>query len=132
MPVDKFGRSPKTAQNVTNVSGVSLGYVNNNFLRKGQAIDMNGKTIMNLGASQGPTDAVQKKYVNEKYFKRGNPIDMDQKAIKNVLPPSKEGDAANKSYVDSKSVGKSDLDMRGHFVKNVRWPEEDLDLVNRA
>jgi len=93
MPVDKFGRSPTTSQtNVTKVSGVSLGYVNNNFLRKGQAIDMNGKTIMNLGSSQGPTDAVRKKYVNEKFFKRGNPIDMDQKAIKNVLPPTDEGD----------------------------------------
>jgi len=46
MPVDKFGRSPTTSQtNVTNVSGVSLGYVNNIFLRKGQAIDMNRKLL---------------------------------------------------------------------------------------
>jgi len=42
MPVDKFGRSPKTGQNVTNLSGVSHEYVNSNFLRKGQAIDMSG------------------------------------------------------------------------------------------
>jgi len=39
---------------------------------------------------------------------------------------------ANKSYVDSKSVGGSDLDMGGHLAKNVRWPEVDHDLVNRA
>jgi len=57
---------------------------------------------------------------------------MDLKAMKNVLPPTKEGDAATKGYVDSKSVGESDLDMQGHLVKNVRWPEEDQDLVNRA
>jgi len=57
---------------------------------------------------------------------------MDQKAIENILPPTKEGHAATKGYVDSKSAGKSDLDMKGHLVKNVRWSEEDHDLVNRA
>jgi len=31
-----------------------------------------------------------------------------------------------------KSACESDLDMRGHLVKNVRWPEADHDLVNRA
>jgi len=64
-------------------------------------------------------DAVRKKYVNEKSFKRGNPIDMDQNAIKNVLPPTEEGDAATKGYVDSKSAGESDLDMKGHSVRNI-------------
>ena len=49
MPVDQFGRSPKTGQNVTNVSGVSHEYVNSNVLRKGQAIDMSGQNIVNLG-----------------------------------------------------------------------------------
>ena len=32
MTVDKFGRSPNTGQNVTNVAGVSHEYVNSNFL----------------------------------------------------------------------------------------------------
>jgi len=132
MPVDKFKRSPQTEQNITNVVGVSHEYVNSNFLRKGQAIDMSGQSIVNLGSPQGPMDAVRKKYVNEKFFKRGDPIDMNQKAIKNTLSPSEEGDAATKGYVDSKSAGESDLDMRGHLVKNVRWPEEDYNLTNRA
>jgi len=48
------------------------------------------------------------------------------------LSPTEEGDVATKGYVDSKSVGKSDLYMRGHLVKNRRWPEEDHDLVNRG
>ena len=39
---------------------------------------------------------------------------------------------ATKGYVDSKSVGESDLDMNGKLIKNVRWPEEDHDLLNRA
>jgi len=55
---------------------------------------------------------------------------MHQKAIKNVLSPTEEGDAATKGYIDSKSAGESDLDMRGHLVKNVRWPEEDHDSMN--
>jgi len=57
---------------------------------------------------------------------------MNQKAINNVLSPIEEGDAVTKGYVDLKSAGGSDLDMRGHLVKNARWPEEDHDLVNRA
>ena len=97
MTADKFGRSPKTGRNATNVSGVSHEHVNSNFLRKGQATDMSGQSIVNLDSPQGPMDAVRKKYVNEKFFKRGNLIDMNQKAIKNVLPPTKEGDVANKT-----------------------------------
>jgi len=119
MPVDKFGRSLKTGQNVANVSGVSHEYANSNFLRKGQATDMSGQSIVNLASPQSPMDAVRKKYVNEKFFKRGNLIDTDQKATKNVLPPTEEGDVATKGYVDSKSAGKSDLNMRGHSVRNV-------------
>jgi len=69
-PVDKFGRSPTTSQTEIQGSGVSLGCTNNNFLRKGQIIDMNGKIITDLGSGQTPTDAVRKKYVNEKFSKR--------------------------------------------------------------
>ena len=46
--------------------------------------------------------------------------------------PTEEGDAATKGYVDSKSVGESALNMNGNLIKNVRWPEEDHDSVNRA
>ena len=133
MPVDKFGRSATTSQIEIQGSGISLGYINNNFLQKGQMIDMNGKTITNLGSGQTPTDAVRKKDVNEKFFIKDVPVDMQNNPIKNVLAPVDKGDAANKSYVDSKSVGESDLDMNRNLIKNnVRWPEEDQDLVNRA
>jgi len=130
MPVDKFGRSPTTSQ--TEIQGFSLGYINNNFLRKGQMIDMNGKTITNLGSGQTPTDAVRKKHVSEKFFKNGSPVDMQNNPIKTVLAPVDEGDAANKSYVDSNSVGESDLDMGSHLVKNVGWPQETHDAANRT
>jgi len=146
--VDKIGRSPKTGQNVTNVSGVSHEYVNSNFLRKGQAIDMSGQSIVNLGSPRGHMDTVRKKY--EKFFKRGNPIDMDQKAIKNVLPPTEEGDQVNKSYVDSKTVPKQwiennflnryspastmakDLNMDGHRVSYLRDPEQNHRAVTKG
>ena len=76
------------------MSGVSHEYVNSNFLRKGQAIDMSGQSIVNLGSPQGPMDAVSKKYVNEKFFKRGDPIDMNQKEIKTycLQPKRRRGD----------------------------------------
>ena len=55
MTVDKFGRSPKTVQNVRNVARVSHEYVNSNLLRKGQAIDSwtgqrSGRVLVTLGA----------------------------------------------------------------------------------
>jgi len=115
MPVDKFGRSLTTGQNVTNVSGISHEYVNSNFLRKGQAIDMSGQSIVNIGSPQGPMVAVRKKYVNEKFFKRGNPIDMENDPIKTYCLQLKK---ATKGYVDSKSVGESDLDINGNSVRH--------------
>jgi len=69
MPIDKFGRTPSTSQKITNVSGVLLGYVNNNILRKGQAIDMN-KKIFNLGSGGGSNSSVRKKYLNEKFIRK--------------------------------------------------------------
>jgi len=117
MPVDKFGRSPKTRQ--TNVSGVSHEYVNSNFLRKDQAIDMSGQNMVNLGSPQGPMDAVRKKYVRETFFKRGDPNDMQNNPIKDLLPPIDDDHAANKFYVDSKSTGESDLNVNGNSVRNV-------------
>ena len=71
-----------------NVAGVSHEYVNSNVLRKAQAFDMSGQSIVNLGSPRGPMDAVRKKYVSEKFFKRGDPIDMENNPIKNVLPPT--------------------------------------------
>jgi len=130
MAVDKFGRSPTTSQNVTNVSGVSHEYLNNNFLRKGQTIDMARQNILNLGSPLDPNDAVRRKYVNEKFFKRCALIDIENKPIKNVLSPIDEGDVANKSYVDSKSVGGSDLNMNGHSVRNVNQnPTHGIEVV---
>jgi len=119
MTVDKFGQSPKTGQNVANLIGASYEYVNSNVLRKGQATDMSGQSIVNLGKSRGSKDTVRRKYVNERFFYKGDSINMNQKAIKNVLPPTEEGDAATKGYVDSKSTGESDLNMNGNSIRHI-------------
>jgi len=73
MPVGKFGRSPTTGQNVTNVSGVSHDYLNSNFLRKAQAIDMSDQSIVILERHKDQS-AVRRKYVNERFFKKGDPL----------------------------------------------------------
>jgi len=65
MPVDKFGRTPKASQKITNVNGVSLGYVNNNFLRKGQAINMAGKKFR-ISAQHVSQSLVKKKLCKQK------------------------------------------------------------------
>jgi len=57
---------------------------------------------------------------------------MENNPIKNVWSPTEEGDVATKGYIDSESAGESDLNMNGNLIKNVRWPEEDHDSVNRA
>jgi len=55
---------------------------------------------------------------------------MQNNPIKNVLAPVDEGDAVTKGYVDSKSVGKSDLNMGGHSVRNVNQnPQNEDELV---
>ena len=92
---------------------------------------MSGQNIVNLGSPQGPMDVVRKKYVIEKFFKRGNPIDMDQKAIKTYCLQTKKATRQQKATSTRKVLAKV-IWMKGHLVKNVRWPEEDYDLVNGA
>jgi len=106
MTVDKFRRSPKTRQNVTYVSGVSYEYMNSNFLRKGQAIDMSGQSIVNLGKSRGSKDAVRRKYVYERFFKKGDPINMNKKAIKTYCFQPKKATRRRKATSTRKVLAK--------------------------
>ena len=68
MPVDKFGRMSDTK---TKDSGVSLTYINNNYIRSdGNSritgnLDMGGSTIENLGEPKKPKDATTKEYVDD-------------------------------------------------------------------
>ena len=64
MPVDKFGRMSDTK---TKDTGVSLTYINNNYIRSDGVsgpINMNGNTLFNLPNPENIQDAATKKYVD--------------------------------------------------------------------
>ena len=67
MPVDKFGRMSDTK---TKDTGVSLTYINNNYVRSDGgtpltgSLDMRGNTIYNVADPVNPQDVVTKVYVD--------------------------------------------------------------------
>ena len=67
MPVDKFGRMSDTK---TKDTGVSLTYINNNYVRSdggtpiSGSLDMRGNTIYNVADPVNPQDVVTKVYVD--------------------------------------------------------------------
>ena len=67
MPVDKFGRMSDTK---TKDTGVSLTYINNNYVRSDGgtpltgSLDMKGNTIYNVADPVNPQDVVTKEYVD--------------------------------------------------------------------
>ena len=68
MPVDKFGRMPN--EGVTVDSGVSVTYINNNFLRRDGtntatgSINMTGNTLTNVSGPVNAQDVATKNYVD--------------------------------------------------------------------
>ena len=69
MPVDKFGRMSDTK---TKDTGVSLTYINNNYIRSDGttpvtgSIDMNGNTLYNVPDPVNPQDVATKEYTDKK------------------------------------------------------------------
>ena len=67
MPVDKFGRMSDTK---TKDTGVSLTYINNNYVRSDGgtpltgSLDMRGNTIYNVADPVNPQDVVTKEYMD--------------------------------------------------------------------
>ena len=118
MPVDKFGRMSDTK---TRDTGVSLTYINNNYIRSdgttpvSGSINMNGNTLYNVPDPVNPQDVATKEYadnargggwINRKQdgtnaIKRD--LDIDGKKLKNIPPPVDDADAVNKIYDDTLS-----------------------------
>ena len=116
MPVDKFGRMSDTK---TKDTGVSLTYINNNYIRSDGgnpvtgSIDMKGNTLYNVSDPVNPQDVVTKVYVDNTKGsgvigrKIGDSVSIKEnldflgkQKIKNLPEPVDDNDAVNKKYVD--------------------------------
>ena len=143
MPVDKFGRMSDLK---TKDTGVSLTYINNNYVRSdGEtpltgSLDMRGNTLYNVADPVNPQDVVTKVYVDNTKGsgvigrKTGNGVSIKEnldflgkQKIKNLPDPVNDHDAATKEYVDTTTTPflkldqtkyntKGDIDMGGQFT----------------
>ena len=143
MPVDKFGRMSDTK---TKDTGVSLTYINNNYVRSdggtplSGSLDMRGNTICNVSDPVNPQNVVTKVYVDNTKGSgvigreiggavsiKENLNFMGKQKIKNLADPVDEKDAVTKEYVDTTTVPflkldqtkyntKGDIDMRGLYT----------------
>ena len=133
MPVDKFGRMSDTK---TKDTGVSLTYINNNYVRSdGEtpltgSLNMRGNTIYNVADPVNPQDVVTKVYVDNtkgsgvigRKTKDGVSIkeNMDflgKQKIKNLPAPVDEKDAVTKEYVDTTTAPFLKLDQTKYNTK---------------
>ena len=133
MPVDKFGRMSNTK---TKDTGVSLTYINNNYVRSdGEtpltgSLDMRGNTIYNVADPVNPQDVVTKVYVDNTKGsgvigrKVGDAVSIKEnldflgkQKIKNLPDPVDEKDAATKEYIDTTTVPFLKLDQTKYNTK---------------
>ena len=124
MPVDKFGRMSDTK---TKDTGVSLTYINNNYIRNDGStpvtgsIDMGGNKLYNVSYPVNPNDVATKDYADYvlftttdyvDYINNNNirsdgstpvtgSIDMGGNKLYNVSYPVNPNDVASKEYVDN-------------------------------
>ena len=133
MPVDKFGRMSDIK---TKDTGVSLTYINNNYVRSdGEtpltgSLDMRGNTIYNVADPVNPQDVVTKVYVDNTKGsgvigrKTGNGVSIKEnldflgkQKIKNLPDPVNDHDAVTKEYVDTTTVPFLKLDQTKYNTK---------------
>ena len=157
MPVDKFGRMSDTK---TKDTGVSLTYINNNYIRSDGSnpvtgsIDMKGNTLYNVSDPINPQDVATKEYADKvgggdtaiyktrygTYGSKGN-IDMRGYTLMNVLDPADAQDVATKKYVDSanrafifdnnKYLAVGEVSLGGKRLENVGTPLENFQATNK-
>ena len=133
MPVDKFGRMSDLK---TKDTGVSLTYINNNYVRSdGEtpltgSLDMRGNTLYNVADPVNPQDVVTKVYVDNTKGsgvigrKTGDSVSIKEnldflgkQKIKNLPDPVNDHDAVTKEYVDTTTTPFLKLDQTKYNTK---------------
>ena len=133
MPVDKFGRMSDLK---TKDTGVSLTYINNNYVRSNGetpltgSLDMRGNTLYNVADPVNPQDVVTKVYVDNTKGsgvigrKVGDAVSIKEnldflgkQRIKNLPDPVNEKDAVTKEYVDTTTTPFLKLDQTKYNTK---------------
>ena len=133
MPVDKFGRMSDLK---TKDTGVSLTYINNNYVRSdGEtpltgSLDMRGNTLYNVADPVNPQDVVTKVYVDNTKGsgvigrKVGDAVSIKEnldflgkQKIKKLPDPVNDHDAVTKEYVDTTTVPFLKLDQTKYNTK---------------
>ena len=158
MPVDKFGRMSDTK---TKDTGVSLTYINNNYVRSdGEtpltgSLNMRGNTIYNVADPVNPQDVVTKVYVDNTKGsgvigrKTGNGVSIKEnldflgkQRIKNLPDPVNDHDAVTKEYVDDTTknlfIDENDniafglnVDMEGNQILGLPEPATDQEPATK-
>ena len=158
MPDDKLGRMSDVK---TRDTGVSLTYINNNYIRSdgstpvSSSINVNGNTLYNVSDPVNPQDVATKKYADKvgggeaaivktrygNYGAIGN-IDMPGYTLTNVLDPADAQDVATKQYVDTanrafvfcegKYLAAGEVSMGGRRLNNVGMPIESHQASNSS
>ena len=150
MPVDKFGRMSDVK---TRDTGVSLTYINNNYVRSdggtpvSGSIDMRGNTLYNMSNPVNPQDVATKEYADtaNKAFIYGEGKYLavgDGNSITGLPSPIDRDAATNKNYVNNGGAitklpngaftAVSDIDFDGFSLKNIPDPIDGKDAVNKA
>ena len=148
MSVDKFGRH--SSGQIYTEPGVSVRYVNNNFIRRDGSnevegdLSMNTHKITNLSEPIEPEDAATRGYI--KNFTRNNflkldgtnnmegDLNADNHKIINLSDPVDDGDVINKSYLESTTNFRrdgGDLNLSNNKIVNLSEPTEVQDAATK-
>ena len=127
MPVDKFGRMSDTK---TKDTGVSLTYINNNYVRSDGgtpltgSLDMRGNTIYNVADPVNPQDVVTKVYVdNTKHEADAVPREFVDNVIKELeekIYKRKQLIAVHTRYCGSLKKGEYPFNFNGTNFENCK------------